>query len=192
MHRADKKLASILCFFMFASAVYAEGLTVNPEGDTGIGISEPLTKLHVNGPAIVGSGGQGTRSLNIVEYITGVSSNVNYIHLRLPLNPAQASEMFHIEVKGYSLYTYANHIINLTFAGYSFKNQNSVVNASVVDPTEQYAPAIYKGSDNHIYLRFKPQNTYYTSFVVDAIKVGNGRLFLPGDITVIESSSTTL
>ena len=187
-----KRIIAFLVLLLMPGHAFANGLTVTQEGDVGIGTSEPAATLHVNGPAIIGSGGRGTRSLNIAEYFSSLNDTNAYIHLKTPFNPAIEADTFHIKVSGYSLHNFSNHLIDLTFTGYSYTACNCVAYTTTLDPTNQYSPAIYKGSDNFIYLRFKPANTYYLTFVVDSIFVGNGRILKPGDIQVVPSSSVTL
>jgi hypothetical protein len=56
----------------------------------------------------------------------------------------------------------------------------------------------YWGSDKHLYLRFKDiaagnsGNTYYSSFRVDSMHVGNGIVMKQGDISVFESEQPEL
>ena len=64
----------------------------------------------------------------------------------------------------------------------------------MLDPAGAFNPTIYQGSDDNVYLRFGGPgvSTYYTSFRVDSMYVGNGRVIAPGEVTVTRSSSATL
>ena len=50
----------------------------------------------------------------------------------------------------------------------------------------------YVGSDQHVYVWFKTPSTYFTTFRVDSMRVGNGTLIEEGDVTVTVSTNTTL
>ena len=52
--------------------------------------------------------------------------------------------------------------------------------------------AIYHGSDNRLYLRFKPSSLYYIAFSVDSMYVGNGYVLKRNDIEVVNDPSASL
>jgi hypothetical protein len=144
----------------------------------------------VEGMLIQGTS-HGTVSRQVASYFTNVNSSSQYIHIRTPFDPTVASEMFHFEVKGYA-YNASTKVVDITYVGYAYQTQGLIRDTGISNPTGGHAPAIYQGSDNNVYLRFKPSNTYYLSFRVDSMQVGNGRVVLPGEVTVIRSSSSTL
>ena len=172
-----------------ADTAPVERVRVTPNGNVGIGTSNPGAKLEVNGALIEGQG-FGTITHNVVSYFTAVNNSTDYIHLKLPYNTTIHSSMFHIKVTGYAYG--AVKPVDLTFVGYCYQPLNSIVNASVLDPTASMAPAIYKGSDNFVYLRFKPTSVYYLTFRVDSMYVGNGTIMKKGDIMVVQSAGPTL
>ena len=51
---------------------------------------------------------------------------------------------------------------------------------------------IYHGSDNRLYLRFKPSSLYYIAFSVDSMYVGNGYVLKRNDIEVVVDPAATL
>jgi hypothetical protein len=52
--------------------------------------------------------------------------------------------------------------------------------------------AIYHGSDNRLYLRFKPSDLYHIAFSVDSMYVGNGYVLKRNDIEVVVDPSASL
>ena len=111
------------------------------------------------------------------------------------------SHMFHITVTGYAYQ--AGAPIDLVFVGYSYKNadgsapellRNSVVDrAGGVSCTSNSTS--YWGSDNNLYLRFHllgAASTYFSSFRIESMNVGNGIIMKQGDIGVIMSNQPEL
>ncbi len=133
----------------------------------------------------------GTVSHQVASYFTDEDSSNEYIHIRTPFNPTVASDMFHFEVKGYA-FNASTKIVDITYVGYAYQTQGLIRDTEIGNTTGGHAPAIYQGSDNNVYLRFKPSNIYYLSFRVDSMQVGNGRVVLPGEVTVIRSTSSRL
>ncbi len=189
MKKTIKITAWILLFSCLFSPAFANGLTVDPNGKIGIGTEEPLSELDVRG-AITSGNGPGTKTYNVLNYFSGEKTQDKYIHLKLPFNPAVASDMFHITVRGYAYYS--AQIIDLTYVGYAYKTSNTIKNSAIQNPSGNFSPLIYKGSDNYVYLRFKPPNLFYLTFSVDSMYVGNGRVIKPGEIEAISSTSATL
>ena len=52
--------------------------------------------------------------------------------------------------------------------------------------------AIYHGTDNRLYLRFKPNSLYHIAFSVDSMYVGNGYVLKRNDIEVVNDPSASL
>jgi hypothetical protein len=167
-----------------------EQMRITSEGDVGIGTTNPKAKLEVAGSAVIGTG-RGAKTIGVVSYFTTTSDSASYIHIKTPFRPAVTNGMYHFKVEGYA-YDDAKDI-DLTFVGYSYTVTPTVIQSpGSRDPSGIYNPTQYIGSDGYIYLRFKPSNLYYTSFRVDSMYVGNGRIIYPGEMSVIVSTSPTL
>ena len=189
-------------------------------GDATVGgdlaVSGETTLDHV----IIGDGGQGTRTIGVVDTFYGGPCGTgpphadycdDYIHLKMPTQfnedtgSGSASEMFHIHVTGYA---YAvPSVIDITFVGYVtyFANGGPLVKTSIYDATStncdtSAAPggatyqgcAIYHGSDSALYLRFKPSSLYHIVFSVDSMYVGNGYVLKRNDIEVVVDPAASL
>ena len=148
----------------------------------------------VSGNVTINTGGGttvGSTEFGVVKFFTTTSNSTNIFHLKLPHRLDLHNAMFHFEAKGY-VYN-APEIIDIVWVGYCYKDGNvlkqtktEVIRSSVITAGQ------YLGTDNHIYLWFKVPNTFYCSFKVDSIKVGNGFQVYDGDIEVIVSSQTHL
>ncbi|MCG8552318.1 MAG: hypothetical protein MI799_18095 [Desulfobacterales bacterium] len=174
---------------MSAASPSNSKMVINHEGKVGIGTTEPLSALHVDGSVITGSG-RGSTTHNVLNYFTN-QETTHHVHIKTPFNPNIRSQMFHLKVRGYAYR--AQQIIDLTFAGYAYFATKTLRYPVTLDPSGALNPVAYKGSDGYIYLRFTPANTYYITLAVDSMYVGNGKILKAGDITeVILSSSAEL
>lgn len=148
----------------------------------------------VSGNVTINTGGGtavGSTEFGVVKFFTGTSNSTNIFHLKLPHSIDLHNAMFHFEAKGY-VYN-ASDIIDVVWVGYCYKNASMLKNPKTeVIRSTAITAGQYVGSDNHIYLWLKVPNTYYCSFKVDSIKVGNGFQVYDGDIEVIVSSQTQL
>lgn len=171
--------------FYLVPSVFADGLVVDQNGRVGVGTTEPLSALHVDGAVITGSG-RGATTHNVLNYFTN-QNTTHHIHIKTPFNPNLKSEMFHLKVRGYAYG--GGQIIDLTFAGYAYAKSKSLKNHVAIDPTGALNPVVYQGSDGYIYLRFTPAKTYYLTLAVDSMYVGNGRILKTGDISTVVLSS---
>ena len=123
------------------------------------------------------------------------------------------SDMFHIHVTGYAYGVPS--VIDITFVGYvtyfaNGQNHDGLVKTKIFDATgnscdtscyqgcAQPTPlayegcAIYHGTDNRLYLRFKPNSLYHIAFSVDSMYVGNGYVLKRNDIEVVNDPSASL
>ena len=92
--------------------------------------------------------------------------------------------------------------IDITFVGYvtNLGNGGPLTKRSIFDATgtscdtggSYQGCAIYHGSDNRLYLRFKPSSLYHIAFSVDSMYVGNGYVLKRNDIEVVVDPSATL
>jgi hypothetical protein len=180
-------------------AVNKTKMVLEPGGHMGVGTSTPKGDLHVNGSLIVGPSrdddnvsGHGTISFNLLNYFTQEASSHDdgtYIHIRTPFRPDDESRMFHFTVSGYAYNSENIHkIIDLKFAGYA--KDGSVTRADVWDATMAFGlangyfqPAVYKGSDGHVWLRFWVKDKYFMTYRVDSMFVGNGRVVQAGELS---------
>ncbi len=159
-------------------------------GKVGVGTASPKAPLHVAGMLVQGTS-HGTLSHQVASFFTNANDNTQYIHLRTPFDPKQAADMFHFKVTGYA-YGASTKIIDITYVGYAYTGSETIINKEILNPNGGHAPAIYQGSDDNVYLRFKPSSVYYLSFRVDSMYVGNGRVVEPGEVTVTMSPAATL
>jgi hypothetical protein len=153
----------------------------------------------------IGDGRPGTTTFAVAQYFTEDSrtSTNAYFHLRMPENfdsNVDEDHMFHVSVTGYNYQ--AGAPIDLVFVGYSYRESApKLYHTSVVDRAGGKSctnnSMSYWGSDKHLYLRFKDigggnGNTYFSSFRVDSMHVGNGIVMKQGDISVVESTQPEL
>jgi hypothetical protein len=182
--------AGHMLFSTIRAGVMTEAMRILNSGNVGIGTTAPAAKLDVAGAAIIGTG-VGAKTIGVVSFLTATNSTTTYIHIKTPYRPAFDSKMYLFKVEGYAYGDSKD--IELTFAGYSYTVTPAAIQNPVSrDPQGLFAPTQYIGSDGYIYLRFKPANTYYTSFRVDSTYVGNGRIVTAGEMSVTESTSATL
>ncbi|MCG7536506.1 hypothetical protein [Pseudoalteromonas sp. OOF1S-7] len=130
---------------------------------------------------VIGDGGKGTLSFGIAQFFTS-GSGPTTVHLRLPLNVKTMDEMFHLKVRGYAYHE--AKVVDATFVGYAYATYGDLINEQAIG---SHLPTLYVGSDDHVYCRLSFAQKHFLTFSVDAMRVGNGRLFRSGDIEVIES-----
>ena len=151
------------------------------------------------GDVVISAPGQttdrGSTREGIVKYFTnGAPHTGDIFHIKLPYRIDVDNKMYHIAASGYAYNSAA--IIDVIWVGYCYKS-GSVGNkhkqiATDVSRSTLITAGQYVGSDNHIYLWFKVPNTYYTTFKLDSLKVGNGSLLESGDLQVFKDSSLAL
>ena len=119
--------------------------------------------------------------------------------------------MFHIHVTGYAYGVPS--VIDITFVGYVTPQSNNgpLRKTKIFDATGTSCDtscysgcgtpqggaayegcAMYHGSDNRLYLRFKPSSLYHIAFSVDSMYVGNGYVLKRNDIEVVNDPSASL
>lgn len=149
-------------------------------------VQQQLSQLQ-----IIGDGSVGTRTINAAAGVFTTDANVYqkmYYHIKLPLRAGIDTGMFRIELKGYHFGE--PKMIQDGFAGYVHWNNP---NAFAIDVDGTSNPAIYTGTDNHVYCRIETvSSAYYMTLSVDSMYVGNGRVINPGEITITESTEATL
>ena len=156
----------------------------NPQGDL---VFKP------EGPYI-GTVAPRGRIQRVFEHFNGTALDEDYMHIKTPINVAVSSAMFHFKITGY-LYG-ASTMMDLEFVGYSYVPSTSLINSKAVDKTPG-SPltdvAVYKGSDDCIYLRFKNTASYFQSIFIDHLVVGNGQPFTDlSGFQLVNSAALTL
>ena len=106
-------------------------------------------------------------------------ANAGYIHIHTGIFLNQESAMFRFHVQGYA---YGNsEIVDIIYAGYSYAVSQSLhgVKVSQRAQTSNITDVgLYKRqSDSELILRFTTANTYYLTFAIDSMVVGNGHVF---------------
>lgn len=142
--------------------------------------------LNLQGSTDIGSTREG-----IAKFTTYDHSTTNIFHIKLPYRINIESAMFHIKALGYN-YGGAD-IIDVTWVGYCYQAGSSLIsNKTNVVSSTAITAGQYVGSDSHIYLWFKVPNTYFTTFRIDSMRVGNGTLLQEGDVQIIMSPQNQL
>ncbi|WP_298510392.1 hypothetical protein [uncultured Kordia sp.] len=138
--------------------------------------------------------GRGSSNEGILKYYHGGAYNESdkYFHIKLPYKSDVDNKMYYIQALGYSYKT--AEVIDVTWVGYCYASgSTNLINTNAhVDKGATITAGQYIGSDNHIYLWFKPEYTYVVTFKIDTIRVGNGTLLQEGDLEVIVSTELEL
>jgi hypothetical protein len=139
--------------------------------------------------------GYANRTLGVVSGDKWTNGST-YVHILLPERyNSNYSRMFQLLIQGYALDMGANRNINLMVSGYvtPVSNGGPMASVSGFDPSGVYSPTAYYSSGyNRGVVRFYLSQSYYTTFVVDALQAGNGDSILPGELTVIFNSASTI
>jgi len=121
-------------------------------------------------------------------------TNAIYAHILLPSDFNNTnSQMFLLEVKGYNFTN--SYLLNLMIGGYVTlaSNGGPIRNVTSWSAQGDFAPtAYYSNTYNRGIARFYLSRPYYTSFVVNSICVGNGRIIKPGELQIIYSTNATI
>lgn len=148
----------------------------------------------VGGDVQINTGGgtaRGSVEHGVVKYSYTTNSTTKIFHLKLPLSVDVHNAMFYLKAEGHAYR--AVDIIDIVWIGYCYMNGGDLRETKTdVGRGAAITAGQYVGSDNHIYLWFKPTNAFYVTFKVDSMKVGNGLQFYPGDIEVIVSDQAAL
>lgn len=152
----------------------------------------------LDGDDVTGTGDRGSRAFGLADIFsdTPASEGAHFVHIKTPLRPDTNTEMFHFTMSGY-LYE-PGEVVQATVAGYCYQPVEAIINATFsgthepVDGSGNPIPAIYESSDGYVTLRLKVPTAYWLTMVVDCMKVGNGRLFIRGDLSIQISKSETI
>ncbi len=138
-----------------------------------------------------GSTDRGSTREGILKYFTYEHSSTNIFHIKLPYRITDSYAMYHLKATGYN---YAQgDIIDVTWVGYCYPaagniiNQKSHVAVSTAITADQYV-----GSDQYVYVWFKLPDTYFSTFKIDSMYVGNGGILREGDLKLTVSSAAQL
>jgi hypothetical protein len=121
-----------------------------------------------------------------------------YVHILLPSDFNNTGyQMFLLEIKGYNFGagTSTALLLNLMIGGYvtPASNGGPIRNVTGWSAQGDFAPtAYYSNTYNRGIARFYLSRPYYTSYAVNSMCVGNGRIIKPGELQIIYSSSATL
>lgn len=142
--------------------------------------------LDLAGPTDRGSTREG-----ILKFFTTDNNSANIFHIQLPYKTNANSAMYHLKASGYAYGS--TDIIDVTWVGYCYAPSANIINTKtgVLNSTAITAGQ-YVGADSHVYLWFKLPNTYYSTFKIDAMRVGNGTLLTEGDLKLFVSSQPQL
>jgi len=142
--------------------------------------------LDMEGSTDVGSTREG-----IAKYFTPNQSTTDVFHIKLPYRVTTDHAMYHIKASGYAYG--AADIIDVTWAGYCYAPISNITNikTGILNSTAITAGQ-YAGSDSHVYLWFKLPSTYYSTFKLDSMRVGNGGLITSSDVQILVSSQAQL
>lgn len=142
--------------------------------------------LELEDPTDVGSTREG-----IAKHFTTNHNTTDIFHIKLPYKVNTHSAMYHIKASGYAYE--ASDIIDITWVGYCYApitdithQKTSILNSTAITAGQ------YVGSDSHVYLWMKLPNTYYSTFKLDSMRVGNGGLITSSDIQILVSSQAQL
>ncbi|AOT09367.1 hypothetical protein [Pseudoalteromonas luteoviolacea] len=156
------------------------------EIDTAITQQVQRVDTALENKQVIGNGGHGTKSIGIASFFTG-ETGATYMHLKLPYKIDTHNCMFHLNIYGYEYGK--NNIVDATFTGYCYTNQNKLYQSKTAGTHE---PIVYVGTDQHVYLRITLESQYYLTLSVDSTYVGNGSVLKPGDVQFISSTEAQL
>lgn len=149
--------------------------------------------VHVDNPEFVKSEDVASTREGILKFFTtDLDPNADKIcHIKLPYKANTDRSMYHLKATGYD-YS-GSDIIDITWVGYCYEPLgNLVYDKTHVNASTTITAGQYVGTDSHVYLWFKPANTYFLSFKLDSMRVGNGTLLKENDVQLILSNELHL
>ncbi len=134
----------------------------------------------------------GSIEFGVEKFFTTENSTTKIFHIKLPYNIVSKNGMYHIKAEGYA-YQEGGEIIDIVWVGYCYIVNNVLLNKRAhVNRSTAITAGQYVGSDDFIYLWFKVPNTYYCTFRLDSMRVGNGIHIKPGDLDIVMSDQAEL
>ncbi len=126
---------------------------------------------------------RGSTREGIAKFFTNAGgSSTNKFHIKLPYKRNAGNKMYYIKASGYNYYN--SDIIDIVWVGYLYSN-NLIRTKSEVIRSTAITAGEYIGTDDYVYLWFKLPNTYYATFKIDSMYVGNGSLLQEGDVEIL-------
>lgn len=142
--------------------------------------------LDLEGSTDVGSTREG-----IAKHFTTNHNNTDIFHIKLPYKVNTHSAMYHIKASGYAYEV--SDIIDITWVGYCYAPMTDIIHQKTgILNSAAITAGQYVGSDSHVYLWMKLPNTYYSTFKLDSMRVGNGGLITSSDVQILVSSQAQL
>lgn len=163
---------------------------------TNMGIPNNLVQ-SVNGQTgnvvldLAGPTDRGSTREGILKFFTAENNSANIFHIQLPYKVNKNTAMYHLKASGYAFNS--SDIIDVTWVGYCYAPNANIINTrtGVLNSTAITAGQ-YVGTDSNVYLWFKVPNIYYSTFKIDAMRVGNGTLLTEGDLKLFVSNQAQL
>lgn len=147
--------------------------------------------IHLDNPDYIKTEDWGSTREGILKFFTYEHSATNIFHIKLPYKADTDYAMFYLKATGYN-YSQGD-IIDVTWVGYCYQPDGNVINhKSHVAVSATITAGQYVGSDSHVYIWLKLPNTYFSTFKIDSMHVGNGRLLKQGDLEIIVSDLNQL
>lgn len=137
---------------------------------------------------------RGSMRMGIAKYFSWDASDTDIFHIKLPYRTDVDNKMFYLKATGHDYVT--PEIIDVTWVGYCYTdggvNDKLIQTKTIALGSTTITAGQYIGTDNHIYLWFKLSNTYYATFKIDSMYVGNGSVLENNSVQIIQSSQTQL
>jgi hypothetical protein len=174
--------------------------TSNERTLVGGAVDNGVDRLQVNGSISAynatirpyDGGTHGARVFGVASYFTNTAGE-RYIHIKLPSRYTLGNNnhrMFHLHIQGYALQM--AKVIDVTVVGYVYSTDNVLIAVHATDIAGAFSPTAYSSTTGETIVRLHFPTTYYTSIVVDTMRVGNGDIIAAGELTIIESTEATL
>lgn len=148
------------------------------------------------GDDFFGDSSLGSRAFGIASAFTN-ENGAKFLHVKLPLRPDTHDEMFYLDFKGYAFGLM--EVIDCKVVGYCYKNGGGVISYTDIvgshQPTDVLGnpiPYLYISSDGFVTCRLKFSEAYYTTVILDVMKVGNGRLLAASEVSMFFSEQESI
>jgi len=113
-----------------------------------------------------------------------------YVHFKLPLKITVNNRMFHLRIRGYS---YGNaKAVDETIVGYCKASSTRI---EAIATKGNFSPTVYVDANNNVVVRLYFPNIYYTTAVIDSMRVSSGAesdMFKRDDIVATMSRTSTV
>jgi len=147
--------------------------------------------VHLDNPDFAGSDEVGSVRTGILKHLMTKNSSTHLYHIKLPYKVDTHTAMYYLHASGYSYQS--GEIIDIIWTGYCYRPSNAISKTKThINRSTAITAGQYVGTDSSVYLWFKVPNIYYTTFRLDAMKVGNGTMLKQGDIQLTVSDLAQL